>query len=341
MSEGSNRGASEVREWTDVDRSVFENEIVAAGQPAVLRSLVKDWPIAIAGRREADEALSYVDQAAGKATVEAWFCPPSVRGNFGYTDDLLSFNFERRTMPLGDLIAYLRASQGDPAAYTAFAGAVPIPVVLPGLLPHIWMPLLKIGQEKLTSLWIGGRSNTAAHWDVAQNLACVVAGRRRFTLFPTDQVANLYVGPLDRTPAGQAISLVDVADPDLTRFPRFRAAMAASQWAELEPGDALYLPSLWWHHVQSLEPIGAMVNFWWRDGPEWLATPLLTLFHALLTLRELPVGEKVAWQSLFDHYIFGEDDAMAHLPAAARGVFGESSPELRRQLKNMLKGHLG
>ena len=45
----------------------------------------------------------------------------------------------------------------------------------------------------------------------------MVAGRRRFTLFPPEQVANLYIGPLDLTPAGQPVSLVDQAQPDLVR----------------------------------------------------------------------------------------------------------------------------
>ena len=55
-------------------------------------------------------------------------------------------------------------------------------------------------------LWLGNEVVTPAHFDESHNLACVVSGRRRFTLFPPEQVANLYVGPLDLSPAGQAIS---------------------------------------------------------------------------------------------------------------------------------------
>ena len=203
------------------------------------------------------------------------------------------------------------------------------------------MLLLDPTREMLVSLWLGGRTRTAAHWDVPQNLACVVLGRRRFTVFPPEQVRNLYVGPLDFTLAGQPTSLVDFAAPDLQRFPLFREAMAAASVAELEPGDALYLPSLWWHHVESLDPVGAMMNFWWRDGPPWLMTPLFTLFHALLTLRDLPGPERAAWRTFFDHYIFeANGDPMAHLPPAARGVFGEMTPERMRRLKTLLAGPL-
>ena len=57
-------------------------------------------------------------------------------------------------------------------------------------------------------IWLGNRSEVSAHFDLSDNIACVVAGRRRFTLFPPDQVANLYVGPLDHTMAGQPASMV-------------------------------------------------------------------------------------------------------------------------------------
>ena len=33
--------------------------------------------------------------------------------------------------------------------------------------------------------------------------------------------------------------------------------------ADLQPGDALYIPSLWWHHVESIGVLNTMVNYWW------------------------------------------------------------------------------
>jgi hypothetical protein len=189
----------------------------------------------------------------------------------------------------------------------------------------------------LISLWLGNRTRTPAHWDLPQNLACVVAGRRRFTLFPTGQVSNLYVGPLDFTLAGQPISLVDLESPDFERHPRFREALDAAETAELGPGDALYLPSLWWHGVASLDELGAMVNFWWRDGTPPLLTPLNALYHAAITMKDLPPAELEAWRAFFDHYIFQDHgDPAAHLPEEARGVLGRRTPGLVERVRSLL-----
>ncbi len=324
-----------------ITRKRFEQEIVPAGRPVVLRGLVRDWDVAQAAGKGVQMLFKHLSRRANKQPVQAWFGAPVIAGQFGYSDDLSGFNHERRLVPVAELLNYLLANADDASAYSAYAGGIPVAKHLPDLLSQLPMSLLEEGREMLVSLWLGNRTRTAAHWDVPQNLACVVLGHRRFTLLPPDQVANLYVGPLDFTLAGQPISLVDFANPDFDRHPKFRKAMASAMVAELEPGDALYIPSLWWHHVESLDAIGAMINFWWRDGPDYLMTPLLTLFHALLTLRELPEIERSAWRGFFDHYIFeANGDPMEHLPPSARGVFGAMTPDLVRQLKTMLAGSL-
>lgn len=339
--EASWRNAKPIPAADHVTRAVFEHEIVPAAKPLVMRGLISSWPIVEAGRTSPEALAAHLLALPATRPVQAWFGAPEIAGRFGYSDDLRGFNHERRSVALADLVEFLLATRDDPAAHSVYAGAIPIDTTIPALLPSLPMPLLDPGREKLVSLWLGGRSRTAAHWDLPQNLACVVAGRRRFTLLPTDQVANLYVGPLDFTLAGQPSSLVDFAAPDFTRFPKFRQAMAAAQFTVLEPGDVLYIPSLWWHHVEALDPVGAMVNFWWRDGPDYMMTPLFTLLHALLTMRELPVSERAAWRTMFDHYIFqANGDPMAHLPDGARGAFGTMTPAVLGRLKAFLAGPL-
>ena len=331
-----------IAEFQNVGREQFEREIVPSGEPAVLRGLVSDWPV-VKAASEGDEAIAdALRSAASGEPFEAWFGTPEIEGRFGYAPDFSGFNHERRLATVAQLLDLLLRQKGHERPYSMYAGGIPIRKHLPGLLPSIAAPILDSSKATLISLWLGNRTRTAAHWDLPQNLACVVAGRRKFTLFPTDQIANLYVGPLDFTLAGQAISLVDVDSPDLERFPGFANALDAAQTAELGPGDALYMPSLWWHAVASLDELGAMINFWWRDAEPPLLTPLNALYHSVITMQNLPPRELAAWRTLFDHYVFRDNgDPAAHLPENTRGILGRRTPELIARVKKLLIGALG
>ena len=331
-----------VAEYAPMDRARFEREIVPKGEPAVIRGLVADWPV-IAAAKAGDEALAaFLREAASDEPFEAWFGPPEIGGRFGYNDDFSGFNHERKLATVDQLIDLLLRQRGHEQPFSMYAGGIPIRKHLPGLLPTIPVPMLDMERATLISLWLGNRTRTAAHWDLPQNLACVVAGRRRFTLFPTAQLPNLYVGPLDFTLAGQPISLVDIDAPDLAKHPRFAEALEAALEAELGPGDALYVPSLWWHAVGSLDELGAMINFWWRDAEPPLLTPLNALYHAVIAMKNLPPSELAAWRVLFDHYIFEDDgDPVEHLPEKARGILGKRTPELVARVKKLLIDALG
>jgi hypothetical protein len=105
----------------------------------------------------------------------------------------------------------------------------------------------------------------------------------------------------------------------------------------LEPGDAIFIPALWWHHVQGLEPFNVLVNYWWNSMPAYLPTPMLALQHAMWTIRDRPEHEKQAWRAIFDYYVFGPAGrAGEHLPEAARGLLGPLDEPTARQLRAML-----
>lgn len=306
----------------------------AASEPAVFRSLIAHWPAAQAGLQSGAAALAYLRRLAPQAgrDVEIFVAPPSSCGWIGFTPDLAGVSFQKRRETLLSLLGRLEAHAPDAEPPVIYAGAIPLRETLPVFLAENPNPLAQEPEPQLVSLWLGAACHVPAHWDVPENLICVLAGRRRYILFPPEQVANLYSGPLDRTLAGQPSSLVDFDAPDLARHPRFAAAMAAAQVAELGPGDALYLPSMWWHQASSFGPIGAMMNIWWREGPQPLASPLSTLVHGLSTLRDLSAPERAAWRAFFEFYLFGDPQAAtAHLPEGALGVQGpRSEAQLRR-----------
>jgi len=320
-----------------MDRARFEREIVPRGEPAVFRGMMNDWPVVQAGKESDEELARLLHSAATEEPFEAWFGAPGLDGQFNYNADFSGFNFERRLATLEQLLDLLLRQRGAEQPYSMYAGGIPIRKHLPQLIPTIPVPMLDMQRDTLISLWLGNRTHTATHWDQSQNLACVVAGRRRWTLFPPDQLKNLYVGPLDFTLAGQPISIVDVDEPDLKTFPRFTEALKEARQVELTPGDALYLPAMWWHDVRSLEDFGALINFWWRDGEPPLLTPLNALYHAVITVKDLPPNEKKAWRNMFDHYIFGDDgDPVEYLPESGRGLLGKRTPELVERVKKLL-----
>jgi len=111
-------------------------------------------------------------------------------------------------------------------------------------------------------MWVGNRGRVSPHYDVHRNLACVIAGSRRFVVYPPEQVGNLYPGPALNAPGGVPVSLVDPDSPDLSRFPNYRIAQDAASESTLTAGDAIYIPALWWHGVNALEEVNVLVNYW-------------------------------------------------------------------------------
>lgn len=308
--------------------------------PKVVRGLAAGWPLVRAARQSDTAAADHLKQFDhGSMPVTATTAAPGTQGRVFYNEDLTGFNFRREQVPLRVVLDTLIKYRGDPHAPTIYVASTTLDTYLPGLRQANPLPL---GQaDPLASIWIGNRSRIAAHHDAPDNLACVAAGRRRVMLFPPAQIGNLYIGPLDFTPAGQAISLVDFAAPDLQRFPRFEQAMQQAQGAVLEPGDAVFIPALWWHHMEGLEAFNILVNYWWRPVEAWRDAPMNALMLALLAVRDLPVAQRAAWQAMFEHYVFNADDQVAaHVPAHARGVLGELDESSAARLREVLRTRL-
>ncbi len=326
-------------ERKDLQAGALPADLLQSTQPVVLRGLVRHWPMVQAALQSDAQFCNYLRGFGADTRVGLWRGAPEIDGRFFYNADFRGFNFQREIGRFGALLDELLAQSSNPKPPALYLGSTELDGSFPGLRQSNGLDLGV--PDPLVSLWLGNRVRVAAHFDVPDNVACVVAGRRRFTLFPPEQVANLYVGPLDLTPAGQPISVVDVAHPDLARFPRFAQAMEHAQTVELLPGDALFMPSQWWHAVESLEPLSALVNFWWRQSPGHMDSPMNTLMLALWTVRDLPPAQRQAWRALFDHYVFDADaHTVAHLPPGAHGVLDPISQDQARQLRSALLSRL-
>jgi hypothetical protein len=327
--------AEKIEEVAGVDPRALPDSVLNSTRPLVLRGLAAHWPVVKAGLQGPRAAADYLLNFYQQATVGAFLAGPETRGRFFYNEDLSGFNFRAVKIKLDTVLAEILRFENDPKPPALYVGSTTIDTALPDFRAENDFDFGR--RNPLASIWIGNRTRIAAHHDLPDNLACVVVGRRRFTLFPPDQLANLYIGPLDFTPAGQAVSLVDLHAPDLAKFPRFAEALRHAFVAELGPGDAIFIPSLWWHHIESLEPMNVLVNYWWRSVPAYMDTPMNTLFLAMMTVRDLPPEQRATMKLMFDHYVFDAcAENFAHIPPGARRMIGGFDEDRARELRAFL-----
>jgi hypothetical protein len=328
-----------IAEMTGITAADLTDDLLVSDQPLVLRGLASDWPAVRHGLESADRLSEYLLEFDSGNVVTALHAPPEAAGRIFYNEDMTAFNFEYRRMALAAAVQQVRSQADQPSPPSLYIGSANVDHWLPGFREQNDLPMRHLGP--LVSIWIGNQSRVSAHYDFPSNIACVVAGRRRVIVFPPDQLTNLYVGPLDFTPAGQPISLVDFQAPEYERFPKFREAVKTAQMAVLEPGDAIIVPSMWWHHIEALNAFNVLVNFWWRNSPAYMGPPLSVLQHAILGLRDLPEAQRKHWQDLFDFYVFNpEPGSFEHIPEAARGVLNPIDESNARQIRKMLRDKL-
>lgn len=329
LSEGSQ---ARVREWHDVTAKMLREQIIPLDRPAVLKGVVKDWPV-VRAARESPEALGeYLRVRDRGQPVRFMLGTPQIRGVFFFRDDLSGLNFENVHRPVHEAFMDILASRGQPDAPAIYSGALALEDTLPALISEC--PLDVLDTPARPRLWLGNAVTAATHYDNSDGINCMVTGRKRFTFFPPEQFANLYIGPLELGPGGQPTSLVRVSAPDLQRYPRYAEALATAQTAEVEAGDAIYIPNLWWHNVESLEPVNLSVNFWWFDAGEWAAEPFAAMAHTLLAMHGLPQSRRNVWRRMFEHYAFRTDgEPVPYLPTQRRGILGALTDTIQEHMR--------
>ncbi len=314
--------------------------ILESCRPLILRDQVAAWPAVQAGCKSPEDFCDYVLSFDGGLAMEAFFGPPEIHGKYFYQAGFSAFNFERRHMGFAAAVKAVVENLKKPGAPSVYAGSVPVDDYLPGFTAANTMPLL----EKVNPrIWIGHPSNVSSHYDAMENIACVAAGTRRFTLYPPELISKLYVGPIDRTMAGQPVSLAASSAPDSEKFPLFEPLRDSALIAELGPGDALFLPKLWWHQVEGTAPFNCLINYWWdgfRSGPD---APYTAMLLAMIAIAERPPAERAAWKAWFDHYVFRSDGhPLRHLPPEEHGLLGPLKPDnygrLRAFVMHLLRG---
>ncbi len=314
-------------------------DITSRDKPLILKGLISDWPVVEAGLSSPDDLFAYLSRFDRGAIVPVSVGSPELDGRIFYNDQFNASNVDHGNSRLSEVLRRVADAANEERGPLIYLASVGVDDVLPGFRDENDVPFGDL--NPLASIWVGSRTRIAAHNDLPLNLACVAAGKRRFTLFPPDQTANLYVGPFEVTPAGRPISLVDFVDPDFETFPRFADALDNAIVADLEPGDALFIPSMWWHHVEAQSGFNILVNYWWRTVPAYLGTPQDVLNHAMMTIRDLPPAEREIWRDIFNHYVFDADEETAsHIPEHAQGLLAPINGETARRTRSYLLSRL-
>ncbi len=316
-----NAAPAPVETWAATDAPDLKARLEQCAEPVLLKGLVTHWPAVAAGRQAPLGICDYLHRFDRGVEVMATKTRAAARGVMGYNDTLTDFAFVKARMGLSEFMSHLAAYLPAEAAPAIAAQCAKVSDVIPGFLDE---NVLQALPGVVPNFWLGNALTVPVHHDHPYNLACVVAGRRRFTLFAPEQVGNLYIGPLEHTPSGAPISVVHPHSPDFDRYPRYRDALASARVAEMAPGDALYIPPLWYHQVEALEKVNLLVNYWWPvagAGDAQLPSPATAFMQTLKVLNALPAAQRDAWAAMFGHYVVQRDlEPGDHVPSQWLGA---------------------
>lgn len=340
MTAGELPGVVELDAAVLADGHRFRREVVEPCRPVVMRGALSAWPVVHAAEKSPGDLRAYLARFSNDREAEAFIGDPDIAGRYSYAHNLDGFNFERVRTNLMAGFDRMLARASRPDLPSVYVGSLETELYLPGFAAQNVVAAVppNVGPR----IWLGNASTVACHNDTYDNIAGVVAGRREFTLYPPDCVADLYIGPIDYTMAGRPVSLAAGAEPGDPRFARFAAARKRASVARLLPGDVLYMPKLWWHQVEALAPINVLVNYWWDASSAGPDAPHTTMLLAMIAIAERPAGERAAWKALFDHYVFRENGhPLEHLPPERHGILGplrDNYGRIRAHVMQMLRG---
>jgi hypothetical protein len=224
-----------VDECRSVSAGKFRTAYFDTGTPVVLRGLIGGWP-ACATWSPHTLARRFPTQA-----VEVMVCDPDARptGESPY--------HERRRLAFADAVALMGEEAGRCLNLVAQNRVLADPAFEALWADLAFDPDWFDASAVLTcvGLWVSPRhAVTPLHYDLENTLLALVFGRKRVIFASPADTENLYKGVVGYS----------TADPELPARGEYpRLASARLHEVVLEPGDALFLPRDWWHHVRSLE----------------------------------------------------------------------------------------
>jgi LPS sulfotransferase NodH len=218
-----------------LSRAEFRDEYYAAGRPVIMSGLMTGWKALTAWTPE------YLKAVAGDQTVEVM---TGREADPNYERNARRHRTDMRFADYIDLVHSGRVTNDYHLvarnAFLQHPAARPLRPDFPPF-PEYLRPAAAGPQS---FLWFGPAGTvTPLHHDFSNLLLAQVSGRKRIRLVPAAERSCVY-------PRG-VFSEVDAEAPDLARYPAFRQATVID--VVIQPGEVLFVPVGWWHHVRALD----------------------------------------------------------------------------------------
>jgi LPS sulfotransferase NodH len=226
-----------------LSRTEFCERYYSANRPVILQGLMKDW------RAMEVWTPGYLKNIAGSQIVEVMTkrdADPNYERNA---------HLHRTKLPFSEFIDMVNSGKVTNDYYLVANNAFfERPEMKPLLQDFIAFPEY-LNQEqggRQCFLWFGPAGTvTPLHHDTSNILIAQVKGRKRYRLIPSTQLHYVYNNE-------GVFSDVDCDNPDLTQYPEFIRADIID--IVLNPGEVLFMPVGWWHHVTALD-VSITVSF--------------------------------------------------------------------------------
>jgi len=278
----------------------FFHEYFFRSKPVVITGALKDWP---AMKKWTNEFLTKrfgtkmvrvafapygeyegCEKAHNFDNFKEFKLPDAIKSQLSFPD-LVVVRPAFLEISFSDFMEILQSSNNsDVSAYLEYSS---IPSLLPELQQDInEMPfVLDELKRRHLNIWLSnGNTLGKLHFDPFDNFLCQISGKKQLLIYEPHDNANLYEAHIQEASlsyspttkrfrrkkllesTSMVMSPVDILKPDYDRFPKFKDARALN--CTINEGDVLFMPSFWWHEVQSYpsekEQRNVAVNFWYE-----------------------------------------------------------------------------
>lgn len=228
-------------------------QLISMQKPFILCNLIQDWPaltewsLSYLKEKIGGNLISYVETDSSNLTAYQQILQMKAADFFEQVDRIA--NNEQNTQNLYLVISKIMShfNRRSPTLSELLKD-----INIPHFIPYkrLWE----------INLWIGiGGNKSNLHFDPEENLLAVIQGSKKIILFSSDQTKLLYQNKKNKI--NLLHSMVNIFNFDDTQFPLMRKAKYYE--TEVKKGEALYLPSGWWHAVESSNELNIAVNLWW------------------------------------------------------------------------------